>query len=130
MGIGSQVENRVGDVVSFGWTPEGSRWVQNTEKYSFQSSWVNNTLCLILLGDRSELLAENHFCAREHFERASVCHGDLGAGFVLNLDSHLFLTGVLSVVTNMCNPSIPALYTILEPYWDWIYSISDAEPRY
>lgn len=119
-----QPENRLGDIVSFGWTPYGSNWVQNDRKLSFQSSWVDDRTCAALLGDRAEVLADTHFCAKDYFESTSVCHGDLGAGFVMYIDSVHYLTGVLSVVTNMCNPAVPAMYTRVAPYANWIDSIT------
>lgn len=120
-----QPRDRVGDVVGFGWRPEGSQWLQNDRMVSFQSSWMSVDECSGLLGERVEVQPFGKFCAGDIFEVSSVCHGDLGAGFVMYMNAVHYLTGVLSVFTHMCNPKYPAVYTKIAQYTDWIDSVVD-----
>lgn len=115
--------DRLGDVVGFGWTPEGLGWREQERKYTFQSSWISEEQCVEELGARAEVLSRFHFCAKDFFGVASVCHGDHGAGFVMYIDSLYYLTGVLSVFTNMCQPNYPAMYTRVALYSAWIDAV-------
>lgn len=129
MRVESQPENSVGDVFGFGWQPDGNRWVESVARLSFQSSWISDELCKDILADRAELKTWSHFCARDIFGVASVCHGDSGAGYVMYINAQHYLTGVLSVFTNMCNPHFPAMYTRVAPFVDWIDGIMEDGAR-
>lgn len=51
---------------------------------------------------------------------SSMCLGDEGAGFIVEIDKVPTIVGVLSFVTNFCDPNYPAVYTQVSPYVDWI----------
>lgn len=118
-------DNLSGYVAGFGYSQNGTQWQENQERTAFLASWISHEQCIQELGPRAEVVAGSHFCARDTIGVASVCHGDLGAGFVMEIDGQPYLVGVLSVVTNMCNPSIPAMYTRVAQYTDWIDRIMD-----
>lgn len=119
----TQPDHRLGDVFGFGWALDSGVWRENQNLYTFQTSWIADDECRELLGDRAELLASTHFCAEDFFETASVCHGDIGTGFVMFIDGVYYVTGVLSVFTNMCHPSFPALYTRVADFAQWISAV-------
>ena len=106
-----------------GWAPQDDHWVQNQQKLSFLSQWISEDLCREELGPRAELLASSHFCAQDFYETSSVCHGDEGAGFVQIVDTVHYLTGVLSVFTNMCHPRFPGMFTRVAQYAEWIEEV-------
>lgn len=120
----TQPDNRLGDVFGFGWALDDTGvWRENQILYTFQTSWISDTQCRELLGSRAGLVSATHFCAEDYFETASVCHGDNGTGFVMFIDGVYYVTGVLSVYTNMCNPTYPAMYTRVAFFAQWISSV-------
>lgn len=72
--------------------------------------------CQLLVG----ALKAGQFCAMD--TQASICEGDIGAGFVLageggGTDT---LTGIVSEFPASCDPNVPATYTKVAPYTEWI----------
>lgn len=81
---------------------------------------IPNDECRTLLGSRASLLQDSHFCAMDRERNASACLYDTGAGFVVNENGINYVLGVLSVVSHMCRPQYPNLYTRVSEYKEWI----------
>jgi secreted trypsin-like serine protease len=63
------------------------------------------------------------FCAEDSLRRSDFCEQDIGGGFTMLDRGNEVLVGVASqhrCVTNTNIPSIPALYTRVTPYLEWI----------
>lgn len=87
---------------------------------SMNQTVISDAICRNRLGTRSGVLTANHFCAIDEVNNASACMYDSGNAFVLTEDGTLYVAGVLSIVTNMCRPQFPALYTRVDSFIPWI----------
>lgn len=123
----SDFQMKDGTVSGFGLVPmvdgvDGStHWVENTRLRTISVNWILPRHCGELLGVRSEVVANSHFCARDNWLNLySVCHEDIGAGYMVYENGQYYLAGILSVFTNMCNPRIPAMYTRVTDYKYWL----------
>lgn len=64
-----------------------------------------------------------NFCAEDSQRRSDFCQQDIGGGFTQLDRGTEMLVGIASFshcVTNLNIPSIPALYTRVSPYLQWI----------
>lgn len=86
---------------------------------------IENNECLNLLGSRRNVLMSSHFCALDRENDASGCIYDQGAGFIVTEDGINYVVGVLSLVTHMCRPQFPNMYTRVSDYTDWIQDTLD-----
>lgn len=76
--------------------------------------------CRSRLGTRSSILMDSHFCAMDQENLASGCIFDQGNGFIISEDGFNVIVGVLSLVTNMCRPQFPTIYTRVSDYIELI----------
>lgn len=76
--------------------------------------------CRDILRSRSGIWTETHFCAIDRVGNASACIFDEGNGFIVNREGVNYVVGVLSLITNMCRPEFPALFTRVSDYLGWI----------
>lgn len=88
---------------------------------------LNTDSCKLLLGDRADLVTESHFCIQGYNE-TSMCFGDQGAGFVSNYNGEETLTGLVSIITNMCHSSSPDIVTNVALFVDWIEGVIATNP--
>lgn len=108
----------VGTVSGFGLIEDETRgWTLNFVKQTGQFRVIDEESCRNDLGDRQELISSTHFCTDNE---ARLCFGDIGGGLTLNIDGKETLVGVVSVITNMCHHTYPAMYTRVARYTEWI----------
>lgn len=108
---------------------------KRTEPFEFTESIlrayqvvISDEQCRVMLGTRSHLLTQTHYCALDMIEFSSLCIGDIGNGMVFpDPVDHLYhVLGVASVVTSMCRSQFPQLYTRVSLFTDWIERTSEA----
>lgn len=115
----SNAENVAGLVQGFGYTDHALLEIAIILKNMVQIG-IAKAECQDLLGSRSSIVTESHFCAIDRIDNASACVFDNGNGFIVNANNINYVVGVLSLVTNMCRPEFPALYTRVGDYTEWI----------
>lgn len=109
-----------GLIVGFGMVSTAPWSIPIIQNYMHQTE-VSDSECRNLLGSRRDLLMSSHFCAMDRRTNASsACIYDNGAGFIVNEDGVNYVVGVLSLVTNMCRPQFPNMYTRVSDYTEWI----------
>lgn len=109
-----------GLIVGFGMESTAPWRIPLIQNYMHQTE-VSDSECRNLLGSRRGLLMSSHFCAMDRRTNASsACIYDNGAGFIVNEDGVNYVVGVLSLVTNMCRPQFPNMYTRVSDYTEWI----------
>lgn len=80
-----------------------------------------------MLQERAELVTASHFCAMDEINHSSLCEGDMGAGFIMEIDGVKTVVGVGSIVTNMCHHTFPTIFTRVSDYVDWIKELTGIE---
>ncbi|XP_001649266.2 chymotrypsin [Aedes aegypti] len=117
--VGFPFENEQGTVVGFGFTDVAATVRPSYLMRAYQRV-TSNTRCQ----QYYQITLPNHFCAEDTVEGANVCNGDLGAGFITDVNGQQTVTGVASLITQACGYLYPAGYTRVEPYRAWINSIT------
>lgn len=82
--------------------------------------------CQRLLGDNGRLVTKDHFCAIDPDGLRTGCNFDQGGGFIVEYEGVRYLTGVMSLITNMCRPQFPIMYMRLQGYYSWLWDYVSA----
>lgn len=96
---------------------EDRSWSLNFDKQIGSFAVMSENACRSGLGDMRNLITGDHFCT-DNLDR--MCYGDIGNGITMIVDGVETLIGVVSIITNMCHPAFPVLFTEVEPYVEWI----------
>ncbi|XP_058830292.1 brachyurin-like [Topomyia yanbarensis] len=113
------LENEQGTIVGFGFTTAASTARSDFLLRAFQRV-TNDARCQQFY----QITLPNHFCAEDTVERANVCNGDIGAGFVTNVRGNNLLTGIASLITHGCDMQSPTGYTRISAFRQWIQSVT------
>ncbi|XP_058830293.1 vitamin K-dependent protein C-like [Topomyia yanbarensis] len=113
------LENEQGTIVGFGFTTAISTTRSDYLMRAFQRV-TNDARCQQFY----QITLPNHFCAEDTVERANVCNGDIGAGFVTHVRGTILLTGVASLITHGCDIQSPTGYTRIAAFRQWIQSVT------
>lgn len=113
------IEGTRGIIKGFGYTSTDLSAPAIVLKFMHQEV-ISQLECRSLLGSRGSILTDSHFCAIDRLEAASACVLDNGNGFVVVEDDVKYVIGILSIITNMCRPQFPAMYTRVNEYTGWI----------
>ncbi|XP_062548985.1 chymotrypsin-like protease CTRL-1 [Armigeres subalbatus] len=117
--LGYPFENEQGSVVGFGFTD-----VAATVRPSYLMRAYQRVTTNARCQQYYQITLPLHFCAEDASGYANICNGDIGAGFITEVNGVQTVTGVASMITQSCGYLFPAGYTRVESYRSWIYSIT------
>lgn len=107
-----------GVIAGFGLRQDPVRgWTLNFLKQTGVVRVMHRDYCKLRLEHRQELISPTHFCTDNS---PSICFGHIGNGLTVEIDKVETLVGVVSVITNMCYPRYPVMFTEVGLYLDWI----------
>lgn len=88
---------------------------------------IPNTACVAYYGNDNELISSDVVCAQSINARQGACMADSGAPLITNEFGKSTLIGLLSFVHNEGNCgrlAVPAAFTRITSYFDWIERVS------
>lgn len=66
----------------------------------------------------------NFFCGEDPLYQSNICNQDIGGGFVVSFNGVDTLIGVSALVIEACAGTWPSAYTRIQPYREWIRSVT------
>ncbi|XP_037049790.1 transmembrane protease serine 11G-like [Bradysia coprophila] len=111
-------ENEQGSMIGFGGSSATSVSVERLQRG--HQRVTEGARCTAFFGVNSN----NFFCGEDPIYQSNICNQDIGGGFSVSFNGVDTLVGISALVIEACNGTWPSAYTRVQPYREWIRSVT------
>jgi len=112
------LQNEQGSIIGFGGTSSTSTSAERLQRG--HQRVIDTARCGAFFGVNNE----SFFCGEDPINLSNICNQDIGGGFVVSFNGVDTLVGINAMVIEACVGSWPSAYTRIQPYREWIRSIT------